>query len=331
MDSPSPQAIAQLFDEGVHAYETGRWADARDKLERVLCEDPDQPMIRYMMSEVAQREGQLAEAVAHLRRGLAAQRGGVEPFLRFRLNRLIRAMESKAEPRDLLDGDIPSVAQKIAIFGPPASGVERFADKLAAGLGWRSLASVEAEYENEPELALGPLVALASENVVIRQPARCTEPTLQILQVFAHRPVFVIRSTGAVLHDLAARIAEGHGDGFLGPYGRGLGESDRLAYVTRRWGNWLVEQYVSFKAAHDQNRLNVLFIEAKDMMEDPVSVASRICEHVGVEPQPAVDWERPFGIQPSSPAKPLPSDLQRDLDQLRYGYKRVDLRPIMNR
>lgn len=248
---------------------------ARALHSKLTCIHQDSLGFQEDMGHLLFQMGCFSDSIPHFRRVLQSPEVHQRRLARFYLSRAHRYAHSLPEPTDLFD--VPfnlQLAPKIALFGPPHSGIASIAHAMATALSTSSGEAVELRQGHEPELHLGVLLRSATQSAVIAQCMRCTEANLQLLHVFAPKPIFVMRSMQAVLRDQAEAIQAGKDD-----WAPAMGWSESVEWALRRSPSWLIDQAASFVQA--KSRLDVLILDYQLLRTQPDRAMEAIGRHIG--------------------------------------------------
>jgi len=280
----SPHLLTVL---GTLAARQDRYAEAIPLLERAVALAPEvgafgenlnaarNAMVSHVQALMGRKDW--PRAIAALRQVRKA-----EPENIFALNSLIHCVMDGGE-RALLSDYEPGLSEDelgrhIVIACMPKSGSTFLRNAMLALTGWQEARLTYAFLQNEEELYLPYLKAVARNNTVVQQHCRATVPNLQMMQAYRIRPVVLVRNLFDVVVSYTDFFDSGANSNtfFIGDRWAGLAREERIDLVIDNFVPWYTAFYASWSDVIAKGQLECHMLRYEDMIADKLGALERL-------------------------------------------------------
>jgi hypothetical protein len=234
------------------------------------------------------------------------------------------------------------LGQHIFIACMPKSGSTFLKHALHRLTGWREASLTFAFLQNEEELYLPFLRAVACTETITQQHCRATIPNIQLMQAFAIRPIVLVRN----LFDTIVSYTDFFDGGatvntFFGGRWESFERERRIDLMIDHIVPWYLAFFASWSDAMTRGQLDCMLLRYEDMIADKTATLGRLAEFyaldvsaadctaavVAIEGDPNKDKTR-FNKGVAGRGEEL-TDAQRDrVRNLAAYYRDVDFGPI---
>lgn len=310
-------------DEGVELARAGRMEEARAVFERVLAADPgnadaynnlgvlhmqtgdgdtavamfeqaygSNPLDRqirencllanFMKALELDQQHKYLPSIEHYRRVLALDPDHVGARMNLTIQ-LIRAGLPGERGDFLADANAP-LGHHILIACMPKSGSSLLFEALHRLTGWEKAFFAYGYMQNEQELYLPNIRAVAASNTVTQQHCRATNPNVHILQGFGIRPIVLVRNLADIVMSMVDFFDGGavH-NSFLAPDWENMKPELKRDAVIDHLMPWYVGFYASWRRVEMEKRLDCLFVRYEDMIADKPGTLKAIADFHGID------------------------------------------------
>jgi Sulfotransferase domain len=288
-----PDDYQILNSAGAVTARQGRLVEAYPLFQRALALAPDDPNVIGNLA--AAKKGLEARANDCLGRGdLPGARQAlrdiltVEPTHQSAPNILIHCLMYSGGRAELADFapelSEAELGRHIFIACMPKSGSTFLKHVLCALTGWREATLTYAFLQNEEELYLPHLRAVASADTVTQQHCRATVPNVQLMQAFAIRPIVLVRN----LFDAVVSYTDFFDNGatvntfFQGRWDS-LERERRIDLIIDHFVPWYLGFYVSWTDAMARGQLDCMLLRYEDMIADKPGTLERLADFYGLD------------------------------------------------
>ena len=223
---------------------------------------------QLQLARIYEEQDAFEKAQSHLRALLADVE---DPFSRTYLRDLLEQFHwSHNMPPECYDlADISSAPRLNCIFVTGFLGVpiDTYADNIAKLFG-RPYFATNDDFKNRWELDIFDFVNNKKQGAVLGQAVRCTTGNLQLLQVFAPKPIVIVQNIfdamacwAHTLH-LNPQIERATADI------EDLSSHNLLEYVVHKWGYWYLECYASWVQAIKNQSIDALIVNVESSSEE---------------------------------------------------------------
>jgi hypothetical protein len=176
------------------------------------------------------------------------------------------------------------IGTHVLVAGMPESGSNDVAAALSALTGWEQNFLAFGYRQNEQELYLPHLLAVAAKNTVTGQHFRATDTNIQIIQAFGIKPVVVVRN----LYDIVVGLAESYDRGtiqntFFASHWEHLEPARRLDLIIDHMVPWHLTFFVSWIAAAEADRVDCMLVDHEAWIANKTGVLMGICDYQGIK------------------------------------------------
>lgn len=285
-DRPDDQQI--LNAAGAVTARQGRLVEAFALFQKAHALAPQDPSIADNLAAV--KQGLEARANEHLGRGdWAGARQALRDILaadpqhQSAPNILIHCVMNSGGRGELADfapeiGE-DEIGRHIVIACMPKSGSTFLKHALCRITGWREASLTFAFLQNEEELYLPYLRAVATQDTVTQQHCRATIPNVQLMQAFAIRPIVLVRN----LFDTIVSYADFFDGGatintFFGGRWESFERAQRIDLMIDHVVPWYLAFYASWSDAMARGQLDCLLLRYEEMIADKPKALARIAD-----------------------------------------------------
>lgn len=277
---------------GMLAAQQGKFSHAFARFDAALDLDPHDQAI---LANVAAAKADLSNRAHQLLwqgKGRAALRAFRE-VLRFdpdntwahnTIIHLIRDSGEKPRLSDFApDLDPNAIGEHIVIACMPKSGSTFLNQAITHLTGYEQAQLTFAYLQNENELYLPHLRAVAERNTVTQIHCRATEANIQLLQAFGIRPIVQMRS----LYDLVVSYTDFWDKGatkntFFAGRWDSFERADKFDIIIDNWIPWYLAFYVSWMDVIRDKRLECHIVRYEDMVDDKSNTLAQIAGFYGL-------------------------------------------------
>jgi hypothetical protein len=172
-----------------------------------------------------------------------------------------------------------TLGKHIFIACMPKSGSTFLKHALCRITGWREASLTFAFLQNEEELYLPHLRAVATQDTVTQQHCRATIPNIQLMQAFGIRPIVLVRN----LFDTVVSYTDFFDSGatintFLGGRWKNFEREQRIDLMIDLIVPWYLGFYASWSDAMARGQLDCLLLRYEEMIADKPKALARITE-----------------------------------------------------
>jgi tetratricopeptide (TPR) repeat protein len=176
------------------------------------------------------------------------------------------------------------IAQHLLVACMPKSGSTFFTESLINVTGWKNSILSFAYRQNEQELYLPDLLAVASENTVTQQHCRATTANIQIIQAFGIRPIVLVRN----LYDTVISLADFYDLGaiantFFHIHWGALDRPQRLDAIIDHVVPWYLAFYTSWIEAAEADHVDCVLLTFEQMIADKPGTLKLVCDFLDIE------------------------------------------------
>ena len=268
----------------------GKFAEAIPCFEKALAVAPEDAELRRNLVEAYFYDGRnrmdardYAGALADYRKLIGldpAHAGG-----RVNLGDMLSSTKVKAEIGDFaphLTG--AALGTHVLVACMPKSGSSFLTTALRNLTGWPRNFLSFAYRQNEEEIYLPGLVAMATENTITQQHCRATDANIQLLQAFGIRPVVLVRNLFDIVVSLKEfyDIGAVHNTFFVGRWER-LETPRRFDLIVDHVIPWYLAFFASWIDAARAERLDCLLVTYEQMIADKPGTLKAICDYQGID------------------------------------------------
>ena len=180
-----------------------------------------------------------------------------------------------------LDG--AALGTHVLVACMPESGSSFLAAALCGLTGWKQNYPAFGYRQNEQELYLPHLLAVAGTNTVTQQHCRATDINIQIIQAFGIKPVVLVRN----LFDSVVGLAEFYDGGavhntFFAGHWEHLEPARRIDLIIDHVIPWYLAFFVSWIEAAEADRVDCLLVTFEALIADKPRALKEICDHQGI-------------------------------------------------
>ncbi len=316
-------------------------------LERALQLNPEDDGIRtgYIQAHLfaaghLNRQGNTGDAIRYLRKVLAQD--PANDGARIELTTCLARTGAPAVPGDYLPDPKIALGRHALIACMPKSGSTLLFETMCALTGWQKAYFSYAFLQNEQELYLPALQALAATDTVTQQHCRATEPNIQILQGFEITPIVLIRN----LFDIVMSLSDFYDKGavintFFAGHWADLTPEEKRDNIIDHVMPWYLGFYASWRQAIEGRRLDCLVVRYEDMIEDKPATLLRVMEFLGLDSTPGA-CEAAFTAVEGDPSgttrlnrgvagrgeETLTTGQKDRLRRLSDSYRKIDFSPV---
>lgn len=176
------------------------------------------------------------------------------------------------------------IGKHLLVACMPKSGSTFLTESLVKLTGRQRCFFSFAYRQNEQELYLPDLIAVAGENTVTQQHCRATAANIQIIQAFGMRPVVLVRR----LYDVVVSLADFYDTGavansFLENHWMLLDGPERFDAIIDHVIPWYLAFFASWIEAAEADRVDSLLLTYEQMIADKPGTLKAICEFQEIE------------------------------------------------
>ena len=352
----------EVYNKGCEALSVGTYAAAASYFRRCLMIEPDSLMARYNLGFALERAGDTAGSIETYRKcvgdhpdhldsaynlaGLLFAVGdyreavGVFESLSQRFpgeNKVVqnlvmarwRLRLTEASERDAGLG-----LHRILVACMPKSGSTFLADVLAKLPGMQRVHLVPDYGRREQELDLEQLINHQGLSYVGQLHLRPSQLTLELLEAFSVRPVFLFRNIWDVMASLRDHMHTHSLDWSMAridPAFRGWDEGRQYEFLARAMMPWFIDFYVSWMQTPGR-----LAVRYEDLMADPVATVEEIAAWAGLSASAAeietalaaTGHSATFNKGGSGRGQAVPAAARAHVEALAAFYPEVDFMPL---
>ena len=288
----NPHHTSAFKNLGFLTIQSGDVPGGASILERAYQMNPDDDGIRtgYIQAHLfaaghLNRQGNPGDAIRSLRKVLALD--PANDGARIELTTCLARTGAPAVPGDYLPDPKIALGRHALIACMPKSGSTLLFETMCALTGWQKAYFSYAFLQNEQELYLPALQALAATDTVTQQHCRATEPNIQLLQGFGITPVILIRN----LFDIVMSLADFYDKGavantFFSGHWADLGPEEKRDNIIDHVMPWYLGFFASWQSAIEGRRLNCLVVRYEDMIDDKPATLLSVMELLGLDSTP---------------------------------------------
>lgn len=290
-DRPDDHQI--LNAAGAVAAQQGRLVEAYPLFQKAQALAPQDPSITGNLAAV--KQGLEARANECLGRGdWAGARQALRDVLKVDAghqsapNILIHCVMNSGGRGELADfaPDIneDDLGEHIFIACMPKSGSTFLKHALHRLTGWREASLTFAFLQNEEELYLPFLRAVARTETITQQHCRATIPNIQLMQAFTIRPIVLVRN----LFDTIVSYTDFFDSGatvntFFGGRWENFERERRIDLMIDHFVPWYLAFYASWSDAMARGQLDCLLLRYEEMIADKPKALARIADFYALD------------------------------------------------
>jgi Flp pilus assembly protein TadD len=326
----NPQHRESAFDLACTLQRMGDVAGATTAYRDCMTRHPDHPDAAENLANLLIREGRYEEAVALLEELCARLPERTELTQNLVMARWrLRLTEAAGEDSGL-------GLRRILVACMPKSGSTFLADVLAKLPGMQRVHLVPDYGRREQELDLEQLINHQGLSYVGQLHLRPSQLTLELLEAFSVRPVFLFRNIWDVMASLRDHMHTHSLDWSMAridPEFRGWDEGRQYEFLARAMMPWFIDFYVSWTLTPGR-----LAVRYEDLMADPVATVGGIAAWAGLSTSPAeieaalaaTGHSATFNKGGSGRGKAVPAAVRAHVEALAAFYPQVDFMPLMD-
>ncbi len=238
---------------------------------------------QFELAEEFLGRGDTPRAIDRFRQVLALVPG--EDATRIKLASLLASAQMPAALADFTtEFGADALGPFLFVACMPKSGSSFLKTALVALTGYFEATLTYAFHQNEQELHLPGVLAMARRATVTQQHARATEANLQIMQGFGIRPVVLVRN----LADVAVSLCDFYDGGadvntFFRPVWSGLDRAEKLDAIVDLVMPWYVSFYASWAYASRDARVDIHWLTYAGLTRDKSAALSAVARFYGIE------------------------------------------------
>ncbi|MGB0629379.1 MAG: tetratricopeptide repeat protein [Alphaproteobacteria bacterium] len=289
----SPGNISALTGSATAQWSLGNMAESIDLLCQAHELKPESQQIRgdlrralLILFETSQQSGDAKTALSAIRKLRALDPDHLPTQMNLELALTLgseKATLSDYAP-DLKESDL---ARTVLVACMPKSGSSWLLQSLCGATGFETGNLAHAYLENEQELYLPAVRALAKQNKIVQQHCRASTPNVHIIQAFDMRTVVLVRNLFDTLVSLrdfwdggAVRTSFFYGDW------NAFDDETKLETLTGHVAPWYVSFFASWKMAEAAGAVAPKWVSYENMMPSKTETLTSVIEHAGLLANP---------------------------------------------